>query len=243
MIDKTGNWIYVQTFSAGEMILHVPSGTCISKNLNDEVGLDHVTPDGGRDTPDLATGEFERMKESIFEVDPTIIPGGVPEYPETPPEHLPGYVFTDKLPVNEWPSHVGIHQLRAGYVRIRSDFPDNKYPLHFLNSGGELVPWNNPAIITSNTDAKRILPKQGKIIMVWAPSAQSDPWFFGGNEYPLDFSYTPFAFHMGGGTRAWVVLKEQIIDGKILSSLTDAPMLFLPTGFSDIGAINPEGRF
>lgn len=111
-----------------------------------------------------------------------------------------------EYPQEEWPSN--IDGMRVGYVMVGVD----KSPLYTLKDET-----NIPVIYESdeiregdNTDAKRIIAKAGKWLMVYA---LGDTWGYGDPR--------PFGQEIDGDDLYYLVMQEQVVDGIHLLELPE----------------------
>lgn len=123
--------------------------------------------------------------------------------PEPVPPGEDGWYEWWKRPMEDWPTHVDT--LRVGYVRVSVD----KSPLYTLN---DVFSTDVPVIYededlreNDTTDAKRIIAKEGKWLMVYVK----------GDVYAnvRDKNVRPFGENIDGDGLYYRVMNEQIVDG------------------------------
>jgi hypothetical protein len=140
-------------------------------------------------------------------------PGENPPDPPEPPEP-PDTDWSDwwTRPMEEWPTHV--EGIRVGYVRVNV----MKCPLYEVKNTIPLVYQDDALREGNTTDAKRIIAKLGRWIMVFA---HGDTWGSG-----IDDNVRPFGQDIDGDDLYYRVMNEQIIDGIPLWELNK--VLFVP---------------
>lgn len=145
---------------------------------------------------------------------------------ETPEEPIkpwqPNWIKWWEKEMHEWPSSIDIMPgvwLPVGYVQVNVA----KAPLFHLVRQNEPEPYENDMLRNGQTtDAKRIIAKYGKWVMV---IANGDSWALGNK-------VRPFGEKIDGGGLFWKVAHEQIIDGFLLTEL-DLPEVYIRVDDTD----------
>jgi hypothetical protein len=140
---------------------------------------------------------------------PTPTPTEIPQPTPTIAPSEPGYIFSHKIPVEDWPEYIAGYPV--AYVHVYEDV--GLVYASIWQDGYKLFE------TYGETYNDRIIAKPGKWLAVYARGE-----VYGGNNWPRPFIGD-------GGNHAFQVMDEQIVDGVLLGDV--GVVLFVPLAFVD----------